>query len=226
MVKTIVISLGGSIVVPGEIDTGFLRSFRDMISGLVDSGYRFVLIIGGGRTCRNYVNATRSLTEASDTDLDWIGIKATQLNAEMLRVVFGDIAHEKVIPDPHKKISSSKPVIIGAGFEPGCSTDLDAVVIAENFGAHTLINLSNTDYVYSDDPKKNKEARPLKKLSWPDLLKITGEKWTPSMNVPFDPVAAKLAMKNKLKVLFMNGTDLGNLKKAIEGKDFKGTVVE
>ena len=45
------------------------------------------------------------------------------------------------------------------------------------------------------------------------------------MNAPFDPVASKLAQRLGLKLVLV-GKKLDNLKKFLDGKKFKGSVVE
>ena len=46
------------------------------------------------------------------------------------------------------------------------------------------------------------------------------------MNAPFDPVASKLSQEIKLKVAIMNGKDLENIGNYLDGKEFKGTIIE
>jgi uridylate kinase len=154
-----------------------------------------------------------------------MGIAVTKVNAELVRIIFGDKAYEKVIYNPTLKIKTNKKIIIGSGWKPGCSSDMDAVLLAKNLKAKTVINLSNICYVYDKDPKKFKEAKPIKKMSWQELIKIVGGKWTPGLNAPFDPIAAKLCMKLGLEVVIMKGTDLVNLKNFLTGKRFQGTVI-
>ena len=114
--KTAVISLGGSIIVPDQVDGSFLKKFREIIVSL--QGERFVIICGGGRVCRNYQNAARELAAVSNEDLDWIGIAATRLNAELVRTLFaGNEANRKVIHDPLEEIDENKRIVIGAGFQ-------------------------------------------------------------------------------------------------------------
>jgi uridylate kinase len=155
--KSIVISLGGSIIVPDQIDLDFLHEFKRVISNLPEE--RFIVICGGGKICRRYQDAARATGEISKEDLDWIGIRATRLNAELVRTCFGNDAHEKVIHDPHEPIDANRRIVVGAGFEPGSSTDLRAVQLAKRFGAARVINMSNIDYVYSADPKKTPRPR-------------------------------------------------------------------
>lgn len=141
--NTIIISLGGSVIVPGEIDTGFLRRFKEIVLGMGTT--RFVIICGGGKICRQYQDAAKKIADMSSADLDWIGIRATRLNAEMVRATFGDRAYDRVIQDPYEAVDDRKQIIIGAGFEPGSSTDLRAVQVAERFGADRIINMSNRE---------------------------------------------------------------------------------
>jgi uridylate kinase len=100
------------------------------------------------------------------------------------------------------------------------------VRIAKTHGVKTVINLSNIDYVYDRDPKKNKNAEKLPKLRWKEFRLMFGKSWNPGANVPFDPVAAKLAEKERIAVVVMNGNNLPNLKKFFSGKHFAGTVID
>ena len=91
--------------------------------------------------------------------------------------------------------------MVAAGWKPGWSTDFDAVVLAEKFGADTVINLSNISKVYSADPKLDPEAVPFDRMSWSELKKLVGDTWIPGKNVPFDPVATERAAALRLTVI-------------------------
>lgn len=227
MASYTILSVGGSIIIPpGGFDIDFLKKFRDLILAEVKNGEKFILVIGGGATARTYQKAAAAFGQASEEDLDWVGIKATTLNAELARVLFGPDAYEEVAIDPTKKIKTSKPVIIAAGWKPGCSTDKDAVLLAKTYGAKEIFNLSNVDYIYDSDPRKNKDAQKKERLSWREFRAIVGDRWVPGANVPFDPSAAKEAEKLKLRIGFVKGTDLGEVKKAISRQPFLGSVIE
>jgi uridylate kinase len=88
-----------------------------------------------------------------------------------------------------------------------------------------VINLSNIEQVYTDDPKKNPRARPIDAISWADFRALTGEEWAPGKNVPFDPVASRHAAKIGLRVICAAGRDLENLKNILTGKPFTGTTI-
>lgn len=220
--ETVVVSLGGSILVPEEIDMVFLAGFRDLVLNM--DRKRFIVICGGGRVCRKYQDAARGVGIASKSDLDWIGIRATRLNAELVRAVFGESAYEHVVQDPGEEIETEKRVIVGAGFRPGSSTDLRAVQLAERMNAGRVINMSNVDHVYSGDPKKDPNAKKLEALSWREFEELVGGEWVPGMNAPFDPIASREAQRAGIMVVII-GNSLENLDKVLRGEPFEGTTI-
>lgn len=224
--KMLVISLGGSVIVPNEVDTIFLKKFCRLIFDFTRSGGRVVVVVGGGSTNKKYNQAAQKVAKILDVDLDWLGIAATKLNAELLRVVFKKAAHDLVAANPTGKIKTNKKIIIASGWLPGCSSDKDAVLWAKNCGAKKVINLTNTDYVYDRDPKKFKNAKPLSNLRWSEYKKLIGGKWVPRMHAPFDPIASRLAEKWGIEVTVMRGADLNNFERFLKGKKFKGSVIK
>ncbi len=225
MQETIVISLGGSIVVPNLPDPDFINVFKSFILKEVRKGKRFVIIVGGGKICRNYQDTLSKTINATTTDLDWIGIYTTRLNAELIRMSFGEYASSEIVLDPSVLPSSSKSVIIGAGWKPGWSTDYDAVMMAEQLGAKKVINLSNIEYVYDKDPKKYNDAKIIIKSSWADFRSILPKEWSSGLNSPFDPMAAEKAESLGIEVAIMNGKNIENLKNYLNNKTFQGTVI-
>lgn len=224
--ELVILSLGGSIIVPDEVDVRFLKKFRSFVLKHIKQGRRFVIITGGGMVCRRYQRAAGKIAKLTKEDLDWLGIHTTRLNAHLLRTIFKDYAHPRVIRNPSEKVEFREKVLMGAGHRPGCSTDHDAVLMARNLGARKLVNLSNVDYVCDKDPKYCKDARPVKEMSWKDFRKMVGSRWDPGANYPFDPIAAKEAQKLGLEVAIMNGTRIKNLDNYLKGKRFRGTVIK
>jgi uridylate kinase len=221
----IVVSVGGSLIVPEEINTSWIKEFYDFVLAHISKGYRFIIITGGGKTARKYQNAAKKISNLDNEDLDWIGIHSTRLNAHLFRTIFRDYAHKEIIKDPTKKINFKEKILIAAGWRPGCSTDYDAVLLAKQFKSKNLINLTNIDYVYDKDPRKFSEASIIKTTSWKDFRKIVGNKWDPGLNAPFDPIAAKESQKIGLEVAIINGKDLKNLDNYINKKEFIGTII-
>lgn len=226
--KTILLSLGGSLIVPnGGINTDFLKNFNQFIRRKIATGWRFFIVTGGGATARHYQNIAREIRgDLVRDDVDWLGIHATRLNAHLIRTIFRDIAHIRVIKDPSDVEIATEPVVVAAGWKPGWSTDYIATILAKEYQIKTLVNMSDIPMVYDQDPKKHPEAKPYKKLNWPKFRQIVGEKWDPGLSTPFDPVAAKLAHETGIKVVVLKGDDFENLENFFAGKKFVGTVIE
>lgn len=228
--ETIVLSLGGSLIVPnGGIDTQFLTKFNSFVrSQIAEKKRRFFVVCGGGATARSYIEAGTTVfgKAITDEDKDWLGIHSTRLNAHLLRTIFIDIAYAHVFKHYDRDYDiRDEPVVVCSGWKPGWSTDYCAVLVAEKYGAKTIINLSNIDKVYDKDPRKYKDARPIDKTTWDHFEKLVGDKWVPGLNAPFDPVATQKAKQLDLNVLILNGRNIGNLEAAIDGKKFIGTVI-
>ncbi len=218
--KTIVISLGGSIIIPGEIQVEFLKKFKEFILKFLKKDYRFIIVTGGGSVARNYIKAASEITKISDNDKDWLGIHATRINAHLIRTIFKKEAYPIVLDSPLKKIngdSGKYKLFIASGWRPGWSSDYCAVLLADRFKADKIINASNIDYAYDKDPstRLGANAKPIKEITWAKYRKIISSKWTPGMKVPFDPIASKMAQKLKITVIITRGTDLKNLEKIL-----------
>lgn len=223
--ETFVISLGGSLIVPNELDIEFLKSFKELIISHVNKGRKFLIITGGGKICRKYQDGAKALSTPVNDDLDWIGIAALRLNAELVRVMFGDYANHNVIPDLSLDFHFEKPVLVASAYKPGQSTDYGAVLGAKNIGATKVINLSNIDYVYDSDPRMNPDAKKFEKISWSEYRSLIPAEWNPGLSSPFDPIASKMAEAEGISVFILNGNPIENLAKCLDGEEFKGTTI-
>lgn len=223
----IVLKLGGSLVVPKDIDTKYLKSFATLIKKHIQKGKRFVVIVGGGYTNRWYRDKAKGLGVSDDTDLHWIGIMSTRLNAEFVKSLFGRAAHEDVYWNFSKKLNWKKKILVVAGYKPGCSTDQDAVLIAKQFGSKKIIKLTNIDYIYTKDPKKFKNTKAIADISWKDYFNLfnNSKKHDPGQHVPVDVVAAMNASKHDMEVCCLGGKNLKNFDAFLSGKMWKGTSI-
>jgi uridylate kinase len=221
----VVVSLGGSLIVPNEVDASFLSSFRSLVLSYVERGFSFAIAVGGGKTCRRYQAAGRDVTELTKDELDWIGIHINRMHAEFLRVLFGEKAAPFVVNDFSAPLPTEYPIIMVGAAAPGHSSDYDAVLVAESFNARTLINLSNIDYVYDKDPKIFSDAKKIENITWPKFRELLPTEWDPGFSSPFDPIAAKRAEEAGLEVAIINGTALSEIEKCLNNEPFAGTVV-
>jgi uridylate kinase len=62
-------------------------------------------------------------------------------------------------------------------------------------------------------------------VTWDYFASIVGDKWTPGLNMPFDPIATKKASGLGLKVIILNGKNIPNLQKAMDNQPFVGTMI-
>jgi uridylate kinase len=223
-----VLSLGGSIVAPGGVDVPFLRDLRGAILGYLeeDPQRRLILVCGGGRICRDYQQAYREIVpDPEDEAADWIGIATTRVNAELVRQTLAPHCPDPVVQDPSAVSLFTGRILVGGGWKPGFSSDYDAVVLAERFGADTVINLSNVDRVYTADPKLDRSALPIERSSWDEILDLLGGDWKPGLNAPFDPVAARRARAVGLTCVVAAGRDVSNTMAILTGKPYVGTTI-
>ena len=227
-----VLSVGGSIIAPDKVNTTFLASFLEGMKKYLEENpeSKLIFVCGGGAPARVYQQAFREVAgenEKQDASVqDWIGIRATHLNGQLVKALFGDLCTDPLITDPTvSSIEFKGRVLVAGGWKPGFSTDTDAVYLARRFGAKTVINLSNIAKVYTDDPRKNPNARPIDTISWNDFREMVGNEWIPVKNVPFDPIASKIAQETGIQVICADGRNLENTIAILNGTTFEGTTI-
>ena len=223
-----VLSVGGSIIAPEKVNTGFLKEFRNAIVDYLEKNKqeKLILVCGGGAPARIWQSAFREARGDINANMqDWIGIKATHLNGMLIKALFSDFCKDELVTDPTIDIPFSGRILVAAGWKPGFSTDTDAVFLAKKFGGKLIINLSNIAKVYTDDPKKNPDAKPIDNISWKEFRNMVGDEWIPGRNTPFDPIASKIAQNEQMKVICADGRDIKNTIAILEGKPFSGTII-
>lgn len=228
-----ILKVGGSILAPSEdnlFDINKAKELKETLKPFIDSGNKFILSIGGGFLARKFGNMLKDAGFSED-DRDYAGIAVINLNAVLLKSVFGDLANEEIIRyedfEEDSELTFEKPVIIAAASIPDRSSDWDAVKLALRSHANRVVSLKNVDGVYSADPKKDQNAKFLEKLTWQEYINIIGNptEFLPGAHFPIDIRAAKLAQENNLEFDIM-GSDFNNLTNFLQGKKFKGTVIK
>jgi uridylate kinase len=251
MIDYKIIKIGGSLVSPRgvEINRGVIASYikiiREVYTKPGSDNLRLILVIGGGSTSRTYRDAALKLGEDSDTDQHRIGITVTWLNSELVRALIDDLSYRRVLgvgvyAENRKEgedrianefqewLSGDIPILVSGGFVSGASTDFNAILLAHKIGVSSIYKLTNIDYVYTSDPKKDKKAKPIKDQSWRDYLDAfakDGIKHAPSAHIPIDLPGAKLARDTKVSCQFADGEDIANFRKILLGKEIEGTFL-
>jgi len=223
--REIVLSLGGSLIHPNGVDVKYLRLFRTWIQKSVRSGFRFIIVCGGGALARSNVAAARSITDVTADDADQIGIRSTEVNAEIVRSILRPLAGRHIITSNAGLRRCHDKVVVATGSAPGHSTDDDAVQYAIARNCSIVLNLTNVDGVYDADPRKVKNARRYDFLMWDDYLRIIGKRFSSGMHAPFDPVASRRASRHGTLVAVLDGKDFPNLSRAIRGEQYRGTLL-
>ncbi len=223
--KTIVISLGGSILIP-SLEKNRIREYVPVL-GEIAADHRLFVVVGGGGEARRYIAVARTLGIDEGTS-DEIGILITRLNATLLVAALGEKAYPKVA-ESHaeaKKFAESGKIVVMGGITPGQTTDAVAAVLAERVGASVFINVTSVDGIYSADPKKNKKAEHYPALTPEELLRIVGgAALTAGSNTVLDIVAARVVERSHIPLVVLDGNNPENLSRAIRTGEFTGTVV-
>ncbi len=224
--ETVVVSIGGSVLVPDDHDNTYIIKLAKMLKD-VSEKVRLFVVAGGGRIARYYIKLGRDMG-ADESYLDDVGIEVSRLNARMLIVALGDAAYHIPAKTFDEALSASKghKIVLMGGTHPGHTTDAVSAMLGERAGAVRLVNATSVDGVYTSDPNKDPGAKKLDKLNFKELLSIclvVGGGAGP--NVVFDPLGAKIVARSKIETRVVHGRDLAELKKALLGLEFKGTVI-
>lgn len=215
----IVISLGGSVIVPKDLDMMFLRDFAKLIKKYKKK-HKFSIVCGGGHTARIYTSKAKEFG-LSTNDAHELGISATHLNAKFL----AKILDAKFSNEHPTKIGKMKGIVVSGGYKPGWTTDTDAALIAKSMKADMLINMTDVKGVYTKDPHKFKNAKLIPKISWEEFEEMFGKKITGAgKHYVFDPLAGQICKKSKIKV-YVSGKNLKNIEKLLNRKNFTGTII-
>ncbi|MBI4416552.1 MAG: UMP kinase [Euryarchaeota archaeon] len=224
--ETVVVSLGGSVLAPGEPDAAFVKRLAAELRTLSES-HRLFVVTGGGRIARAYIEAGRALG-AAESFLDRLGIKVTRLNARILLAALGASSADEMPHTVEEAVTAGKSsrLVVMGGTTPGHTTDAVAAELAEAVRAVRLVNATSVDGVYTADPAKDATATRLDRVTFEDLIRLSGEahrKAGPS--IVFDPKAARIVAKASIPVAVVNGRDLEALRNAVLGRPFRGTLV-
>jgi uridylate kinase len=223
--STIVLSLGGSILMPG-LDSPNIKPYISVLTKIA-LNHRLFVVVGGGGEARRYIDVARSLgiDEASSDEL---GILVTRLNATLLVQALGNAAWPGVVKSHEEALcaaESSKIVVMG-GITPGQTTDAVAAVLAERSGACVFFNLTSVDGIYSADPKSSPAAKRYDVITPDELLDIViYQQAKAGVNTVMDIVAVKMVQRCNIPLIVLDGRDPQALLRAVETGEFRGTVV-
>ncbi len=223
--KKWVISLGGSQLVPNKVNTKFLKQFKEIIDS--HPSQKFVIVTGGGSTARKYINALRKLGKSTKTQSE-SGIAITRFHASFLTKIFGKKANEE-LPKNMKKVKNllNKNQVVFCGalrYKPKNTSDGNAADLASYLKC-PFINITNVQGLYTANPKTNKKARRIPKITWKKFYqKAKKIKYKAGQHFVLDQNAAKTIMQDKVPTYIIG--ELEQLERIIKNKKFTGTLIK
>ncbi len=199
----VVLKLTGKVFEPGN--ERVLLEITEILKEKASTD-RLVVITGGGKTARKYVELGKELG-VSNAWLDLLGMEASRLNALLLAALLGELAYTPIprsVDEVLQGLSTGKVVILG-GLQPGQSTNAVSAMIAELVRADLLINATNVDGVYDKDPSRYPDAKPLKEVSIQQLAEmLRSQDFSPGHYELLDTVALKVVARSKIRLVFVN----------------------
>ena len=182
--ERIVLKLSGEALSggTGEIyDNGFVDKVAESLKACIDMGYEIAVVVGAGNIWRGRAGGEMDRTEA-----DRMGMLATVINAIYLKDAICRAGADAVVMTAvpmypfaqnysadaaRAALAAGKIVVFGAGLGiPFLSTDTTGAVRAAEIGADAILMAKNVDYIYTDDPRKNPDAKPLKTIKASEVL--------------------------------------------------------
>jgi len=222
--KKWVISLGGSRIIPENVDDNFLKKFKKLI--LSHPKHKFIVVTGGGTTARKYIEALKDLGKNTRTQSD-AGIAITRFHANFLMKIFGKPANDE-LPFNIKKVKTllNKNQVIFCGAlrnKKKQTTDGTAAKIASSLDC-PFINLTNIKGLYTNNPKTHPKAKFIKEITWNDFNQIAKKiKFKAGQHFVLDQSGAKTIQNKKVKTYIVGS--LKDIKAIINNKKFSGTLI-
>jgi len=225
--KVIVVSLGGSLIIPNNVDSKFLKEFKKTILKNTRK-YKFIIICGGGSIARKYIYALRD-NKINEKLQSLAGISATRMNARFMNYFFNNEPKQGIphsMKDVKQQIKKQDIIFCGAlEYKPNQTSDSTSAEIAKIFKTD-FMNLTNVAGLYNKNPKKFKNAKFIPKISWKEFDKMANKsKFQPGQHFVLDQTASKTIMKNKIPTYIL-GKSMKQLNNLLNNKKFKGTIIK
>jgi uridylate kinase len=231
--KRILLKLSGEVF-GGErkygIDLVQIKTLAEEIKSVWKARVQIAVVVGGGNIFRGVAGAIKGIDRATG---DYMGMLATVINSLALQdtlekagvpcrvqsaIDMRSIAEPFIPRRAVRHMEKGRVVILAAGTgNPYFSTDTTAALRGAELDAQVIIKATKVDGVYDRDPMEFPAAKKFKRITTMEVL----QKRLKVM----DSTAASMCMENKIPIIVMNVTKLGNIKKAVQGKEV-GTLVE
>lgn len=186
--KTVVIKVSGESLASEEdqtiLDKEKLASIAKMVSSITKLGVHVGLVVGAGNIWRGRLADTVGINQST---ADYMGMLGTIINALALQSVFEEYGLETRVMSAINVPQVCEPYIrrkamahlergvvtifAGGTGNPFFTTDTTATLRALDIGADAILMGKNAvEGVYDDDPRKNPNAKLIKKLTFHEVV--------------------------------------------------------
>lgn len=225
MKSKFVVKVGGSLLFTEEnkLDKEAIQKFCQIFKTTKNARVP-IIVCGGGKIAREYINVIRSFN-GNEAMCDLIGIDLSRINSKLLISYFKDYSYP-LVPKSMEELSIAllfNKIIVMGGLQPGQSTTSVAFEVAEFIQADELVILTDVKGIYNKDPKKYKDAKLLKSLTYTELQEVILSNTSDNQAAAgeyriFDTVSLQILKRSKIKVRVMSGKDLSEFEKYYNGE--------
>ena len=199
------------------------------VKEIVDLGVEVAVVIGGGNIFRGVAPAAEGMDRAT---ADYMGMLATVMNALALQDAMKNIGLSArvqsgltvdKVAEPYirgkalRYLEKGHVVIFGGGTgNPFFTTDTAAALRGMEIDAEIVLKATKVDGIYTDDPKKNKDAKRYETVSFDEAI-------NKNLKV-MDATALTLCRDQNLPICVFSIFKKDGLKRVIMGEN-EGTKV-
>lgn len=217
-----VLRIGGSVL-GSPPSAPVVNGYAEVISDLNHEGHYVGVVVGGGGVSRQYIRSAAEMG-LSPYQQDTVAIHASRLNARLVAMKLGGVSSVPTSIDGMLQRLARNRVAVMGGLKPGITTDTVAAVVAQRWRADVMVKASDQNGIYTADPRTNRHARKLDRMTHEKLRQILGGTHRPGIHSIIDPVAVEQLAESRIRLVVINGSDPKGVLKAIRGEKI-GTVV-
>ena len=222
--KRVMLKISGESLMgklPYGIDPEMVGTVAQQVKDVVATGVEVCLVIGGGNIFRGMSGAAAGMERATG---DYMGMLATVMNALAMQNALEQIDVPvrvqsaltiSAVCEPYirrratRHLEKGRVVIFAAGTgNPFFTTDTAAALRASEMNCQALLKGTRVDGVYSDDPKKNKDAKRFDRVSYMQVL-------TDDLRV-MDASAIALSRENNIPILVFSIETPGEFERVVK----------
>ncbi len=217
-----VLRIGGSVL-GSPPSAKVVNAYAGVISDLNFEGHSVAVVVGGGEISREYIRSAADMG-LSSYQQDTVAIHASRLNARLVAMKLGGVSSVPTSIDGMLQRLARNRVAVMGGLKPGITTDTVAAIVAQKWRADILVKASDQNGIYTDDPRKDKKAKKLDRITYEKMKQILGGSHRPGIHSIVDPVAVDQLIESRVRLVVLNGADARGVIKAIHGEKI-GTLV-